>query len=74
MKRLLPFLLLLLPVAVFAQSPMSPKSQETTLLKGFGLNDAQIAQVFDIQDKTRATIRQDAVQIRLLRAQMDKAL
>jgi hypothetical protein len=74
MKRLLPFLFLLLPIAVFAQSPMSPKSQETALLKGFGLNDTQIAQVFDIQDKTRATIRQDAVQLRLLHAQMDKAL
>jgi hypothetical protein len=74
MKRLLPFLFLLLPIAVFAQSPMSPKGQETAMLKGFGLNDTQIAQVFDIQDKTRATARQDAVQLRLLSAQMDKAL
>jgi hypothetical protein len=30
--------------------------------------------VLDIQGKTRATLRQDAVQLRLLRAQMDKAL
>ena len=74
MKRLIPFLLLVVPLAAFAQSPLSPKARETAMLKGFGLNDTQIAQVFDIQDKTRATIRQDAVQLRLLRAQMDKAL
>ena len=80
MKRFFPLLLLLLPAALFAQSPgtppmlWTPKSQETVLLKGFGLSDAQVAQVFDIQDKTRTTLRQDAVQLRLLRAQMDKAL
>jgi len=80
MRRFIPLLFLLLPAALFAQSqgmppaPRSPKTQETALLKGFGLTDAQVAQVFDIQDKTRATFRQDAVQIRLLRAQMDKAL
>jgi len=76
MKRLIPFLLLVVPLAAFAQSPgpASPKARETELLKGFGLSDAQVAQVFDIQDKTRATVRQDAVQLRLLRAQMDKAL
>jgi len=76
MKRLIPLLLLVVPLAAFAQSPgpASPKARETQLLKGFGLNDAQVAQVLDIQDKTRATIRQDAVQLRLLRAQMDKAL
>ncbi len=80
MKRLIPFLLLLVPLAAFAQSPgpgpgaMTPKARETVLLKSFGLTDSQVAQVFDIQDKTRATIRQDAVQLRLLRAQMDKAL
>ena len=76
MKRLIPFLLLVVPLTAFAQNPgpASPKARENELLKGFGLSDAQIAQVFDIQDKTRATIRQDAVQLRLLRAQMDKAL
>ena len=71
MKRLIPLLFLGLPLALFAQSP---KTQETAMLKGFGLNDSQIAQVLDIQDKTRATIRQDTVQIRLLHAQMEKAL
>lgn len=77
MKRLVPLLLLVIPVAAFAQGgplPANPRSHETALLKSFGLNDAQIAQVFDIQDKTRAALRQDAVQLRLLRAQMDKAL
>ena len=71
MKRLIPFLFLLLPMALFAQSP---KDKETTMLKKLGLNDSQVVQVLDIQGKTEATIRQDAVQLRLLHAQMDKAL
>ena len=71
MKRLIPFLFLLLPVALFAQSP---KDQETTMLKKLGLNDSQVAQVLDIQGKTETTIRQDAAQMRLLHAQMGKAL
>ena len=74
MKRLIPILFLVLPLAAFTQSLMSPKAQETELLKSFGLNDSQIAQVFDIQDKTRATIKQDAVELRLLHAQLEKAL
>jgi hypothetical protein len=71
MRRFIPFLFLLLPVALFAQSP---REQETTMLKKLGLNDSQVAQVLDIQGKTQSTIRQDAVQLRLLRAQMEKAL
>jgi hypothetical protein len=71
MKRLIPLVFLVLPMALFAQSP---RDQETAMLKRFGLNDSQIAQVLDIQTKTRATIRQDAVQLRLLHAQMEKAL
>ncbi len=71
MKRLIPFVFLVLPMALFAQSP---RDQETSMLKRFGLNDSQIAQVLDIQSKTRTTIRQDAVQLRLLHAQMEKAL
>ncbi|MGO9409702.1 MAG: hypothetical protein ACLQCB_03000 [Spirochaetia bacterium] len=71
MKRLIPLVFLVLPVALFAQSP---RDQESTMLKTFGLNDSQIAQVFDIQSKTRTSVRQDAVQIRLLHAQMEKAL
>jgi hypothetical protein len=71
MRRFIPFLFLLLPVALFAQSP---RDQETAMLKKLGLNDAQVAQVLDIQGKTQTTIRQDAVQLRLLHAQMEKAL
>ena len=74
MKRLVPVLFLLLPVALFAQNPQSPKERESAMLKQWGLNDSQIAQVFDIQKSTRMTVRQDFVQIRLLRAQMAKAL
>jgi hypothetical protein len=74
MKRLIPIVFLALPIALFAQSPQSPKARETAMLKGFGLSDSQIAQVFDIQNKTRTTIRQDAVELRLQHAQMEKAL
>ena len=74
MKRLLPLLFLALPVALFAQSPQGPKARETAMLKGFGLSDTQISQVFDIQNKTRTTIRQDVADLRLLHAQMEKAL
>ncbi len=71
MKRLIPLVFLALPVALFAQSP---RDQETAMLKKLGLSDSQTAQVIDIQKKTRDTIRQDAVQLRLLHAQMEKAL
>jgi hypothetical protein len=71
MKRLITLVFLVLPIVLFAQSP---RDRETNLLKSFGLNDSQIAQVFDIQSKTRATVRQDKVQIRLLHAEMEKAL
>ncbi len=71
MKRLIPFILLLLPAALFAQGF---KDQETALLKRFGLNDSQVSQVLDIQSKTRAAVKQDRVQIQLLHAQMAKAL
>jgi Spy/CpxP family protein refolding chaperone len=74
MKRLIPMLFLLLPVMLFAQNANSPKDRETALLKSFGLTDSQITQVFDIQKTTRMTARQDFVQLRLLRAQMAKAL
>ena len=71
MKRLIPLVFLALPMALFAQGF---RDQETAMLKKFGLNDSQVAQVFDIQTKTRTTVRQDAVQTRLLHAQMEKAL
>lgn len=72
MKRVLPFLLVLfLPVAIFAQTP---QSAQTKMLKQLGLNDGQVSQVVDIQGKTMTTARADGVQLRLLRAQLDKAL
>jgi hypothetical protein len=62
---------LALPVALFAQVP---QDAEKGMLQKLGLNDGQVAQVLDIQSKTETTVRQDAAQIRVLRAQMDKAL
>jgi hypothetical protein len=75
MKRVLPFILVLfLPIAVFAQSAQTPQSAQTRLLKQLGLNDGQVSQVLDIQGKTMTTARADVAQLRLLRAQLDKAL
>ena len=72
MKRLAVFLLLCaLPVAIFAQGRLGREKQQ---LQQLGLNEAQVTQVFDIQSKVHATLRADAVQLRLLRAQIDKAL
>jgi hypothetical protein len=72
MKRLAVFLLLCaLPAALFAQGRPDPEKQ---FLQQRGLNDAQVTQVLDIQGKVRAALRADVVQLRLLRAQMDKAL
>jgi hypothetical protein len=72
MKRVVPFLLVLfLPIAVFAQTP---QSAQTKMLKQLGLNDGQVSQVMDIQGKTMSTARADGVQLRLLRAQLYKAL
>ena len=72
MKRLLPFFFaLILPAAVFAQSAQRP---EAKMLKELGLTDAQVSQVMDIQGKTETSMRANAVQLRLLRAQLDKAL
>jgi len=72
MRRVLPVVLaLFLPIAVFAQTPQSAQSK---MLKQLGLTDAQVSQVLDIQGKTLTAVRADAVQLRLLRAQMDKAL
>ena len=45
MKRCIPVFLLFLPGLLWAQAPAD---RENALLKGFGLNDAQIAQVLDI--------------------------
>jgi Spy/CpxP family protein refolding chaperone len=72
MKRLaLATLLVLMPLAVFAQAQQGP---ENRMLKQLGLTDAQVTQVLDIQAKTREAMRQDAAQARLLRAQIEKAM
>ncbi len=71
MKRSFLLLFLLLPAALFAQTA---QSREMQVLKRLGLSGAQATQVLDVQHKAEATVRQDAVQIRLLRAQIDKAL
>jgi Spy/CpxP family protein refolding chaperone len=72
MKRLLPvFFALILPIAGFAQSSQGP---EVKMLTQLGLTEAQISQVMDIQGKTETGVRANAVQLRLLRAQLDKAL
>ncbi len=73
MKRVLWILLvLLLPLSAFAQST-APNAQQKAL-KQLGLNDTQVSKVMDIQGKTRTTVQADRVQLRLLRAQLDKAL
>ena len=72
MKRLITALfVLVLPTALFAQNQ---PTGEAKMLAQFGLTDTQVSQVMDIQKKTMTTLRQDRVQIRLLRAQMAQAL
>lgn len=72
MKRLLPIMVaLLLPAALFAQGRML---DESSMLKGFGLNDAQISQVQTIESTTRAAVRADLTHIRLVQAQVAEAL
>jgi hypothetical protein len=72
MKRIaLASLMVLLPLALFAQSQRAP---ERKILQKLGLTDSQITQVLDIQSRTRDALRQDAAQVRLLRAQIDKAM
>jgi hypothetical protein len=74
MKRLIPLLFLILPVGLFAQGGQGAQGDENALLKKFGLKDAQVTQVLDIQGKAKTTIEQDAAQLKVLHAQMDKAL
>jgi hypothetical protein len=72
MKRIaMSFLLVLLPLAVFAQARMAPDKGFLTQL---GLTDAQVSQVMDIQAKTRDAVRQDSAQVQLIRAQINKAM
>jgi len=73
MKRFLPVIFaLLLPAALFAQG--HPKMDETSMLKGFGLTDAQITQVQTIEKSTREAVRADFTHIRLVQAQIAEAL
>jgi hypothetical protein len=72
MKRIaLTLMLVLLPLALFAQAQQAPGRK---MLQQLGLTDSQISQVLDIQTRTREALRQDAAQTRLLRAQIDKAM
>ena len=72
MKRLaLSLILVVLPLALFAQAQQAP---EMRMLQQLGLNDAQAGQVMDIQSKTRDAMVQQMAQVRLLQAQIDKAM
>jgi Spy/CpxP family protein refolding chaperone len=73
MKRLLIVILALaVPVAVFAQTPQ--QREESVLKARFGLTNAQVTQVIDLQKKTADQVRVDAVHLRLLRAELAEAL
>jgi septal ring factor EnvC (AmiA/AmiB activator) len=72
MKRLaLAALLAAIPLSLFAQAQQAP---ERRALQQLGLSDAQVSQVLDLQARTRDTLRQGAAQLRVLRAQIDKAM
>jgi len=64
-------LLVLVPLALFAQAQQAP---ERRALQQLGLTDAQVSQVLDLQAKARDALRQGAAQVRVLRAQIDKAM
>jgi Spy/CpxP family protein refolding chaperone len=64
-------LLVLMPLALFAQAAQAPDNR---MLHQLGLTDSQVTQVLDIQGKTRDAMRQEAAQVRLLRAQIGKAM
>jgi hypothetical protein len=61
---------ILLPTMIFAQGR---QGEESKLLKGFGLNDAQIAQVTQIESSTRETVKADMTHIRIVGAQIQEA-
>ena len=72
MRRLtLAVLLAFIPLALSAQAQQTP---ERRALQRLGLTDAQVSQVLDLQTKARDALRQSAAQVRLLRAQIDKAM
>jgi len=64
-------LLALIPLALFAQVQQTP---ERRALQQLGLTDGQVSQVLDLQAKARDALRQSAAQVRVLRAQIDKAM
>jgi len=64
-------LLAFIPLALSAQAQQTP---ERRALQRLGLTDAQVSQVLDLQTKARDALRQSAAQVRLLRAQIDKAM
>jgi Spy/CpxP family protein refolding chaperone len=81
MKRLAVIVFLAaMPLALFAQSQgQGPRGQaalapDARLLQDLGLTDAQSAQVMEIQSRTRLAMRQSFAQVRLLRAQIDRAM
>jgi len=64
-------LLVMIPLALFAQAQQAP---EQRALQQLGLTDAEVSQVLDIQARARDAARQGAAQVRILRAQIDKAM
>ena len=64
-------LLAVIPLALFAQAQQTPQRRA---LQQLGLTDAQASQVLDFQAKARDALRQGAAQVRVLRAQIDKAM
>jgi|GEM_PF-2241067 Spy/CpxP family protein refolding chaperone len=64
-------LALLVPTVLLAQGR---GGDETGMLKGFGLDDAQVAQVTAIEKSTREALRADFTHIGLIRAQIAEAL
>jgi hypothetical protein len=72
MKRFaLAVLLMAIPLALFAQAW---QTRERAALQRLGLTDSQVTQILDIQSKTRDALRQGAAQVRVLQAQIDKAM
>jgi len=75
MKRIIiSALLACVPLLAFAQLPPYQARQAQLLKQQLGLNDAQVAQVFDIQSKTAQQLRADRVHARLLQAEIQEAL
>lgn len=70
-RSTLAVLLALIPLALSAQAQQTP---ERKALQRLGLTDAQVSQVLDLQTKAHDALRQSAAQVRVLRAQIDKAM